>query len=364
MPLEEAANTVIDTAPPPVGADVSHETPPVTTEKEPVSWDDSVDADLGAIYRKNNPERDANGQYASLIPDEGKDKEITDQAPVEGGEQQRAAIPVPQSWSADVKDVWQTLPPKAQEFLAKRESEMHGKITQQGQELSQFEPIRQVVEQHMDVFERNGVSIDDGIGRLLNAERLLESNPAAAIAQIAQAYGVDLSQFGGKPSNGSDPNAALHQRIAHLESQLNETSTRIQQREQAEAQTQQQSTLTLIEKFASEKSDWADLENDVLTEITGLKAAVAQKLIPAMTAEETLAKAYERAQRNNPAVWAKKLEADKKADDEKRVAEAKKRAEDAKRSNVINVKSSPAEGRVITTIDDTLKQVYRKHNAS
>jgi hypothetical protein len=363
MPELDNSTQVIDAAPPPVGADVSSATP-VVTEKEPVSWDDSVDADLGAIFRKNNPERDANGQYAALIPDEGKNKEITDQAPIEGGEQPPAAIPAPQSWSADVKEIWPTLPPATQEFLAKRESEMHSKITQQGQELSQFEPIRQVVEQHMDIFERNGVSIDDGIGRLLNAERLLETNPAAAIAQIAQAYGVDLGQFKGQPSNGSDPNAALHQRIAHLESQLNDTSNRIQQREQAEAQTQQQSTLTLIEKFATGKPDWADLENDVLTEITGLKAAVAQRLIPAMTAEETLNKAYERAQRNNPAAWAKKLEADKKAEDEKRVAEAKKRAEDAKRSNVINVKSSPAEGRVITTIDDTLKQVYRKHNAS
>jgi hypothetical protein len=71
-------------------------------------------------------------------------------------------------------------------------SEAQAKITQQGQELSSFEPIKSVIEQHKDIFERNGVDFSDGLGRLLNAERMLEQNPTAAIAQIAQTQSLDM----------------------------------------------------------------------------------------------------------------------------------------------------------------------------
>lgn len=338
------------------------ETPADEPAAESGNWEDKADADLKNIFAKHNPARDEAGRFqgkakpeTEVLPDQPEAKvEETVVTP---------SIPAPQSWSADVKDKWATLPPELQTYIAKRESEAHEAITRQGQDLKAYEPLKAVVERNKDIFERNGVTADDGISRLLAAERLLAQNPSAAITQLARAYGVDLAQFGGN-GNADSAQTALHQRIAFLENQLADTSNRISERERMEAQTQQQSMNSLIETFAKDKPDWAELENDILTEITGIKAAISEKLMQPLTPDQLLAKAYERAQRNNPAAFAKRQEAERKAEEEKRLAEAKKRADDAKRVNSVNVKSTPAAGRTLSTIDDDLKATYRKLNSA
>lgn len=339
----------------------THVSPP-DERAEDGNWEDKADADLKSIFAKHNPARDDAGRFQGKAAPEAE--VLPDQPPAAIKETVAPSIPVPQSWSADVKDKWSTLPPDVQTYIAKRESEAHEAITRQGSELKAYEPVKQVIERNKDVFERAGVTADDGINRLLAAERLLEQNPVAAITQLAKAYGVDLAaQFGGQ-ANTDSAQTALHQRIAFLENQLNDTSNRISERERMEAQTQQQSVQSLIETFAKDKSDWADLENDILAEITGIRAAINEGLFPNLTPDQMLAKAYERAQRNNPVAFAKRQEAERKAEEEKRLAEAKKRAEDASRVNRTNVRSTPANGRTISTIDDDLKATYRKLNSA
>lgn len=334
------------------------ETPaPAATETDSTDWESRADAELKDIFQKNNPERSPDGRFAAK---DAPAEQIQDQAQAKPPEQQVAAIEPPQSWSAEMKAVFPSLPPAAQEFIAKRESEALTKISQQGQELSQLQPIRSVVEQNWDVFERNGVSPDEGIGRLLSAERLLEQDAPSAIAQIAQAYGVDLAMFA-PPANQSE--AALRHHIAQLEARLNETSSRIYEREAREAETHTKTVLTEIERFAADKSDWQELETDVLAEITGIRANIEAGLSQPMSPNDILAKAYERAQRNNPTVWAKKQEAERKAAEAKKVEEAQKRAESAKRSNTLNISTPSVSGKASQSWDDDLRASYRKANS-
>ena len=360
--MSELDNTteVIDTNPAPIGATPEPATLTVTEKPvEPPNWEEAADAEMSAIFRKNNPERAEDGKFASREP-KAEETSLPDQAPIEKVEQPIAAINAPQSWSAEMKAVFPTLPPAAQEFIAKRESEANAKITQQGQELSQYEPIKSVIEQHRDIFERNGLEYSDGLGRMLNAERMLERDPVTAIGMIAKAYGVDLGQLNGQQQPQNNAEAALHQRIAQLEGRLNEQAQRDEERSRAEAQTQQQSAQTIIEKFSQDKPDWADLETDVLVELTGINAAIEAKLMQAKTPQEKIQLAYDRAQRNNPDAWAKKQEADRKTEEAKKLAEAQKRAEEAKRSKVVNITSGPGQGRQVSTMEDTLRDSFRK----
>ena len=359
MPELDNTSQVIDTNPAPVGATPEPAALTVTEKVETTpNWEEAADAEMSAIFRKNHPERAEDGKFASREPND--ETSLPDQAPIEKVEQPVAVINAPQSWSAEMKAVFPSLPPAAQEFIAKRESEAQAKITQQGQELSSFEPIKSVIEQHRDIFERNGLEYDDGLARMLNAERMLERDPVAAIGMIAQAYGVNLGQLAGQQQPQDSATSALHQRIAQLESQLNDTSSRIQQRERAEAETQQKSAQSIIEKFSQDKSDWADLENDVLVELTGINAAIESGLMQSLTPDQKIQKAYDRAQRNNPDAWAKKQEADRKAEEAKKLAEAQKRADEAKRSKVVNISSSPASGKQVSSMDDTLRETFRK----
>lgn len=332
------------------------ETPATPEAQEAPDWDTAVDSDLKAIFQKHNPERDESGKFAAKdVP-----QETQDQPTEKAAEQVTPAIQPPNSWSSDVKNEWATVPPKLQEYISKREAEVHEKITQQGQELSQYQPIRSVLDTHAEIFQQNGLSYEQGLDRLLSAERLLIENPAYAIEQIAQAYGVDLSRYA-PPANQSE--AALRSHIASLEQRLNETSNRIQQREAQEAQAQQKTVLSEIERFAADKSDWSELENDILTEITGIRAAIDAGLKEAMSSQQILQLAYDRAQRNNPAVWQKKQEEERKAAEAKKVEEARKRAEEAKRSNVVNINSPSVSGKTINSMDDDLVAAYRKANS-
>jgi hypothetical protein len=336
--------------------------PETTTEGD--SPDDRLDADLRGIWAKNNPPRDDGGRFRATNTAQAETEVSQDQPETSVAETPVASIPVPQSWSSDVRDKWGQLPPELQTYIASRESESHQAITRQGQELKAIESVKSVIEQNKDIFERNGLSADDGISRLLSAERLLDSDPYSAIERLASAYGVDLAKYSGQQQQPGSAEQALHQRIAFLESRLNDTSNRIAERERHEAQTQTQSMTALIEKFADGKADWTDLENDILAEIIGIKAAVAEGAHPDISSDQLLTKAYERAQRNNPVAWQKKLASEQKAANEKKVAEAQKRAEDAKKANIVNIRSSPADGRSPQSMDDTLRQTYRKAHSN
>lgn len=333
--------------------------------------DTRMEDDLRAVFRKNNPDRDESGRFRGTEPaQEGEQTETEvsqDQTPAEEPKQAvTPAIQPPQSWSAEAKAKWATLPPDLQETVAKREREAHEAITRQGQELRAVEPIRSVIEQHRDIFERNGVTPDDGIGRLLNAERMLSQDPYTAIATIAQAYGVDLAQFAqGQQAAGNVPPEVgqLHQRIAWLESQLSETANRVSQREQAEQSQQLQAAQTVLEKFMADKPDWSELETDIHAELIGINAAIAEGLIKPMSMEEKAAKAYDRALKNNPEAWSRKQEAERKAAEAKKVEEAAKRIEEARKAKAVNVNTSPSKGGVIRSMDDTLRETFRKAQA-
>ncbi len=336
------------------------------------SLDTSMDDSLRAVFRKNNPERDETGRFRgdeSAQTDAPAETEVSqDKTPTEEAKQAvvAPAIQPPQSLSAEEKAEWATLPPKAQEIIARREREATQAFSRQGNELKAVEPIRNVIEQHRDIFERNGVTPDDGIGRLLNAERMLSENADAAIVTIAQAYGVDLARLvSGQQAAGNQPPEVgqLHQRIAWLEGQLNETTHRVTQREQAEQSQQLQNAQSVLDKFKSDKPDWAELETDIHAELIGINAAIGEGLIKPMSMEEKATKAYDRALKNNPDAWARKQEAERKAAEAKKVEEASKRIAEARNAKSVNVQTNPAKGGVIRTMDDTMREAYRKAQA-
>lgn len=360
----EPAVTAPEIAPPPA-ADIETDAAPESVDTGTGGNDDSaLDAELQAIYRKNNPEREANGRFRGQPKAEAApETDIqTDQPPAAEPEQVKPAIQPPASWSAEEKAEWAALPPKAQETVLRREREATQLISRQGTELKSYEPLRSVIEQNRDVFERNGIAPHDGISRLLAAERMLETDPVSAITQLAQAYGVDLGKLSGPPVTGNASEAALHRRIADLERIISETSNRVQSREQQDMQQREQALQSIIAKFAEDKPEWPDLEQDVLAEITGLNANIDAGILEPMTPEQKLAKAWDRAIRNNPEAW-DRMQAKKKAEEEaKRIAEAKKRVDMAARAKTVTGATNPQATRSTPDLDDQLRAIWRKNN--
>lgn len=371
MSLEnDAAQAVAEPAP------VSEAPAPVDAPPDAVSSPDdaTLNSELMAIMRKSRPqERDETGRFRGNSTDQpaqaGTDQEAKvspDQSPAAEQEQVKPAILPPASWSAEEKAEWTALPPKAQEVILRREREASQLISRQGTELKAYEPLRNVVEQNRDVFERNGIQPADGIGRLLAAERLLNTDPMTAISQLAQAYGVDLTAFGRSSDGGNTDHSAsvLHREIANLKRELAETKSHVMTREQREAAQHSQTITTLIENFAKDKPEWAGLEQDVYAELTGINANIDAGILQPMTPDQKLARAWDRALRNNPEAWEKKQAAEKAEAEKKRIEEARKRVADAQRAKPANVNSGASADKTAEPLDDKLMAIIKRRKSN
>ena len=310
---------------------------------------------MSAVWDKHNPPRE-NGKFAPkeaaepaaegqpAEPQAG-DKSSTDQPAKVEPEPAQPAIEAPHSWSAEMKAKWAALPPEAQTYIAQRERETHQAITRAGEQIKQFEPIRGVIEQHADLFQRAGVAPADGIGRLLAAERLLERDPRAAIEQIARAYGVDLS--GAPQTPESQTIAELRHKLAQIEGTLTSQAQQAQQAQQAD----------LARSIEAASKDLPHFE-EVKPLVAGILSAgaVPEGDVPAM-----IRAAYDMAIHAKPEIR-ERIQKDQRAQEEaKAKAEAEKRAADARKAASLNVKSNTgsAPARPMT-IRQTMEAVAEK----
>lgn len=339
---------------------------PVATESAPapvsapVEATPSIEDTMSAVWDKMNPDRDAGGKFTSETPvkPEGaenaaelKTEENNDQPLEKAPEPAKPAIEAPNSWSAEMKAKFPTLPPDAQEYIAQREREAHAAITQKGEQIKAFEPIRQTLDQHREVFVKNGVSEAEGISKLIQADRFLESNPTEAIKWLADSYGVDLRQFvTGNPQQDQSPNSE----VVQLRRELAEIKNSLTARERSEHQAQTATVAQTIEKFASENPYFNDVEDELMGLIPVIKAKE-----PGLNYNEVLKKAYDRAVYANPDVR-QRLQADQqKAAEDKRKADEAEAVRKAKQAGGINQKSaqgvSPTKG---ASMEDTMSAVY------
>ena len=342
---EPATQTEAPSAPAPAVIESTPAPAVETTKTNDITKTTEFDNDLKAIWSKNNPERDGNGRFvAAEKPTTETATEITTSPGEPGAEQaEPPAIEFPNSWVADTRELWTTIPRAAQEIIAKRESEAHEAISRAGQERKAFEPIQQTLEQFWDVYERNGLAPHDAMARMFAVEQWLASDPRSAIRGIAEAYQVDLSQIGTAEAQlQSDPRIqALSGEVSQLKSILTTQQRKTQETERAE-------TARTLADFAKDKPHY----EAVRTVMAGLLQS---------GAANDLTQAYDMATRANPETWKKLQEETQKKEQEKAAKEASDRAAKAKRDAGVNVRSSLANQSESRTMDDDLRAIAAKH---
>lgn len=332
---------------------------PVSTPVEQPAT--SIEDTMSAVWEKMNPARDDGGKFApDAAKTEGaepaaevKAEENNDQPLEKAPEPAKPAIEAPNSWSAEMKAKFGALPPEAQEYIAQREREAHTAITQKGEQIKAFEPIRQTLDQHREVFLKNGVSEAEGVQRLFAADRFLQDKPVEAIQWLANHYGVDLRQF----STGNQQHDQSQQpssEVIQLRRELAEIRNSLTARERNEHQAQTATVAQTIEKFASENPYFNDVEDELMGMIPVIKSKE-----PGLNYGEVLQKAYDRAVYANPDVR-QRLQADQqKAAEDKRKADEAEAVRKAKQAGGINQKSaqgsSPAKS---GSMEDTMSAVY------
>ncbi len=340
------------------------ETAVVESTPAPATPDDT----MAAIFDKHHPNERVNrgdgGKFTSKNPEtqaEGAEtaepaEEINQEPVAESVETAKPSIkPRPQSWSADLDQWWAELPPERQEFLLKRETEAHQKITQLGEQARNAEKFASVVNRYRQFI--NGQP-EQEIESLLQTKAALLQNPAGSIQWLAQHFGVDLSQFAQAQNGDTQPEngqvRSLMQEVAQLRRQLGETHSRITAREQAEQETRVKSLDDLVEDFKKGKDYWNDIEPSVAEQIIAIR-----ERNPGKDPKEVLQEAHERAVKLNDAISARLNAAKLKEEADKKAAAEKKKADEAKRLASLNAKSSSGSTpRPAKNIDAELEEIY------
>jgi hypothetical protein len=278
-----------------------------------------------------------------------------------------------------MKAKWSDLPPDVQTYLAERDKETEAAIMQ-AEQAKLYEPIGQLIAANQDLFAKRNVTPAQGLAVLVAAQRSLDADPRAGLAEIARAYGIDLgpavqardasparetpaSQTPAAPPTGEPPKpdqaapdpaklvAALRDEVRQITQRVAAHESRVKAQEQAVLQARNVERERAIARFAADKPYFQEVRPliDVLLQSGQAK---------------DLAGAYDMAVNAHPDIR-QRIHADqRKAEEERRSAEARAKADQARRAAAVNVRSTPAGAPTNPrTVDETLNEIARRRYA-
>ena len=251
-----------------------------------------------------------------------------------------AALQPPKTWRPGAAAKFATLPPEVQQEVLKREEDIFKGLESYKADASIGKALKEVVQPYLQVFQSQGIDPMQQVSGLMRAHVALSTGTPEQKQQffqhLAKEYGVDL----GDEAPYIDP------QVAGLQKQLADLQSRLNGREQQEANEVRNKLQAELDTFASDPAH--QYFDEVANDIAGLLRSGAAK---------DLKDAYDKAIWANPITRAKeqaRLTADA---DAKAKAEAAERAKQARKATGANVKSSAkaASGTApLGSIDDTL----------
>ena len=249
-------------------------------------------------------------------------------------------LQAPKTWRPEAAAKFATLPPEVQQEVLKREEDIFKGLESYKADASIGKALKGVVQPYMHIFQSQGIDPMQQVSGLMRAHVALSTGTPEQKQQffqhLAKEYGVDL----GVEAPYIDP------QVASLQKQLSDLQSRLNGREQHEANEARSKLQAEIDTFASDPAH--QYFDEVANDIAGLLRSGAAK---------DLKDAYDKAIWANPITRAKeqaRLTAEAEA---KAKAEAAERAKQARKATGANVKSSAkaASGTApLGSIDDTL----------
>ncbi|MGY5793674.1 hypothetical protein ACXHXM_26030 len=331
-----------------------------------VSDDDALGAVFDRINRDNGADRE-NGRFASP---KANAAEATEPLEGGGGEDTKAGepstppadVPLPSSWRGK-EALWEKIPADVRADLRTHQEELHKTLSQQGQTLSAYKPLSDVLTNYKEYFggEMGNYKPHEAVDYLFNLQRQMDKDPINTLMQIADTYELrpELQKlFGGAPAaeGGSQNNeAALLAKIGQLENTIRQMGDPSRIDERISQRLNEERQFGEVDEVVSRVSKEMPLyeqipEPDLVTFIHVAKA----KLGSSASSEAVLKRAYDMAVHADPDLRAKAaaLQA-AAANDPDRVAAAK-------RANATNLRSTSTGRARELTQEEELGAVYDK----
>ena len=305
---------------------------------------DSIADTLSAAFDAADGIEDTTEEVVEETPVEAAEEAT--QAPAEAvsegeegegtGEPIEEPLTAPDHWSAEDKETFNSAPRNVQEWALNRHKAMEADYTRKTQEISDFKKTWSAVSDlfagYRPQLRAAGMTEADAVARLINADQMLRSSPQSGIQQIAQMYGIDLSQFAG-------PQIEVDPQVQALQGQIAQLQNHMMTQQQQEAQMRQNSVLSEIESFAAQTGEDGAVSHPHFNEVVEEMIVMAQAE-RAAGREPKLDNLYEQAVWANPTIREKMLAASKEAEQKKAEEEARAKAAKAAKAGK-SVKGSP-----------------------
>jgi hypothetical protein len=210
--------------------------------------------------------RDAGGRFAPKQPGAG-DAPAAQPAAVakpEGEPQQQSgADKAPASWKPGAREKWATLAPEVREEIHRRERETATTLQQTAQARQVVGALQQLQQEYAPALAAEGVDVLTASRNLMQVSaRLRFGTPqekAATVAQIMQAYGVDVPTLDAILSNQPLPQQQQVQQQQLRDPRLDGLLSQIAQVRQSEAQRVQYEAAQEVGRFGEGKEFFQDV---------------------------------------------------------------------------------------------------------
>lgn len=336
------------------------------------------DTALEAIWNKNERDNGAERENGKFVSADRSD--AADTVSPKGGDGGEPAgdgltpgagsVPLPDNWKglqgADVvKGAWEKTPAEIRAFVAAREQELQGRLSDHGRQLSTVKPIQEVIDRHSHYFDpQKGRKLADGtvvtpakaIDFLFNAQANLDRAPVESIMAIIDSYGVRdkiAAAFGHTVQQGE---SELRQEIAGLKTLLatvgNPASIDDRINQRLQERDQQTTAAEELTRLSADKPLYSEIpEVDMVEAIHKAR----RKLGDAASKEAVFGLAYDMAVNADPDLRAKAA-AGKPA-----ASNGGAKVEGARRAAAVNIPSTASgKGRALTE-EEELAAVYDRN---
>lgn len=293
--------------------------------------------------------RDERGRFSAKADESAAPEMELEEAEAVLAEDEPAAPakPAPGSWPKEMKEHFGSIAPDVQDYILQREADVSRVINQYSGKAKAYEQLAGVLSPYEPILKADGLEPVGVINGLMQTYQALRNGhpqqKAAAIAQLAQQFGVDLGQTsedGQQPGNSAyDP--AIYDKLNRLEQE-------VLQRRHAEEQAQEREVFTTIEQFRANAPHFE-----------AVKAHMGALLANGVAKD--MQDAYDQACYANPEVRATLL----REQEAKRREAATARVAAARKAAVVNI---PTRGTLppsapTGSMDDTMREVLRRINS-
>lgn len=281
--------------------------------------------------------------------------------PVEGGPNTYKSLTgkivdttkAPAGWTPEDAVGFDALAEPVRKAIHAREDQFHKGLETFRGEAAFAAPLRAALAPHMDTITAGGATPEQAVSYLFEINHRISTGTTAqkvdTFKHLIQVSGLKLEDFG----IGSDPDDQapyVDPEVVRLREETEQIKLQLQAQERNEKLALRQRSEQELDSFLAATPGAETLMNEML---------------PFLRSGLTLQQAHEKAVWLNPVTRQAKIDADAKAKADLATKAAAEKVEAARKASSVNVKSSARQGSPTApagSIDDTMREVYRKMN--